>query len=146
LRRVLAAVLGVSLLGGSAASASAVSRPRAIASYCSPSGDLCYGIVDRSGAVYFELSTAARYFGRYRLCVRLVESPLHGGKPDDSPAWAERCGSFPVFRQRGSVWGSSVKFARQYPNLGRGTYRVTWKLGADPLGPSLRFRLPLGSR
>jgi hypothetical protein len=40
--------------------------------------------------------------------------------------------------------GWIVRFARNYPNVGRGLYRVTWKqLGGNPLGPTLRFRLPL---
>jgi hypothetical protein len=119
-------VLGFGLV---AATASAAPSPRAIASYCSPSGDVCYGILDRGGAVYLELTTFARYFGRYRLCVR-------------PPEGARRCGSFPVFR-RGSLWGSSVKYGRQFPVVGPGTYRVTWSLGSQPLGPTLRFRLPL---
>ena len=111
------------------AAAPAAERPRAVASYCSTSGDVCFGVIDRSGAVYLELSTAARYFARHRLCVR-------------PPTGVERCGSFPV-RRRSDGWGSAVKFSRQFPNVGPGTYRVTWKLGAQRLGPTLRFRLPL---
>ena len=114
-----------------AGSASAASTAKRIAVYCSPSGDLCFGIFDRGGAVYLELSTFARYFTRYRLCVR---TPAAGA--------AERCRSFPI-RRRGRVWGSTVKYGRQFPLTGRGTYRVTWRLGPRPLGPTLRFRLPL---
>jgi hypothetical protein len=116
-----------------AARGAAAPRQKTIASYCSPSGDVCLGIVNRSGAVHLELSTAARYFDRYRLCVR----PPGGGAVGPL-----RCGSFPVLR-RGPGWGSSVKYARQYPVVGPGTYRVSWRLGAKPLGPTLRFRLPL---
>jgi hypothetical protein len=47
-----------------------------------------------------------------------------------------------VFR-RGSGWGSSIKYARQFRLVGAGVYRVTWKLGEKALGPTLRFRLPL---
>jgi hypothetical protein len=108
----------------------AAQRPETIGSYCSPSGDLCFGVVNRSGAVYLEITTFARYFGRYRLCVR---PPAAG---------VERCGSFPIRRQ-GPVWGGSVRYGRQFPVMGPGLYRVTWKLGAKPLGPTLRFRLPL---
>ncbi len=124
-------VLALTLLLASGATAAPASAARAqpISSYCSPSGDICFGVVDRSGAVYLELSTFARYFDRYRLCVR-------------PPGRAERCGSFPVFR-RGLVWGSAVKFSRNFPNVGSGSYRVTWKLGPQRLGPTLRFRLPL---
>ena len=113
------------------AAASPSAKP--VAGYCSPSGDLCFGIFDRGGAVYLELSTFERYFRRYRLCVR---TPKAGAK--------ERCGSFPILR-RGRVWASTVKYGRRFPVNGRGTYRVTWRLGARPLGPTLRFRLPLSS-
>jgi hypothetical protein len=128
--RVLPAVLLAGALAATLAATATAARPRPVASYCSPSGDLCFGVIDRSGAVYLELSTFARYFGRYRLCVR-------------SPgAAADRCGSYPI-RRRGRLSGSSIKFARQFPNVGPGIYRVAWRLGADRLGPTLRFRLPL---
>ena len=107
----------------------AAPAPRTVASYCSPTGDVCYGAIDRSGAVYLELTTFAKYFGRYRLCVR----PASRG---------ETCRSFPV-RRRGQQWGSSVRWYRNFPAAGPGVYRVTWKLGTRPLGPALRFRLPL---
>jgi hypothetical protein len=119
-----------------AAAGSAAPRQTTIASYCSSSGDVCYGIFKRSGKVYLRITTAARYFGRYKLCVRLLP-------PGSDARHVQRCGSFPVFRQGGSTWGSSVNYARQYPVSVPGRYRVTWKLGATPLGPPLQFRLPL---
>ena len=115
----------VAASGFVAAAAPAASRPVTIASYCSPSGDVCFGVLNRSGAVYLEISTAARYFSRYTLCVT-------------PPTGRQRCGSFPLVGT-----SSSVKFARQFPVVGPGTYRVTWKLPTGPLGPTLRFRLPL---
>jgi hypothetical protein len=128
----LAVVVAATCAGAEVASAA--SGPKTIASYCSPSGDVCYGVISRGGAVYLEITTAARYFGRYKLCVR----PPGGGATG-----LQRCGSFPVVRRSGSLWGSSVKYSRQFPVTGPGTYRVTWKLRAQPLGPTLRFRLPL---
>jgi hypothetical protein len=110
--------------------------PKTIASYCSTSGDVCYGIFKRSGKVSLEITTAARYFNRYTLCVRRLP-------PRSTPAYAQRCGSFPVFRQSASTWGSRVNYARQYPLTFAGTYRVTWKLAGSALGPALRFRLPV---
>jgi hypothetical protein len=123
---VLAAVLATTAV--TASSAAAPAPRKVIASHCSASGDVCYGIVSRSGAVYFELTTAARYFLRYRLCVR-------------PPAGAARCR--PYSMRPGRMWMSAVKFGGQFPHSGRGVYRVTWRLGSSPLGPTLRFRLPL---
>jgi hypothetical protein len=102
---------------------------RRIASYCSPSGDVCYGIFDRQRVVRFELTTAARYFSRYRICVR-------------PPNGAATCKSFPVVA-RGQAFGGVVRWARNYPYRGPGAYRVTWRLGATALGRSLVFLLPL---
>jgi len=110
---------------------------KTIASYCSSSGDVCYGVFKRSGKVYLRIRTAARYFRRYTLCVRLLP-PAGSGEER-----YQRCGSFPVFRQGGGTWGSSVNYLRQYPIRTAGRYRVTWKLGATPFGPPLHFRLPL---
>ena len=107
-------------------------RTKTIASYCSSSGDVCFGVLNRGGKVSLEITTAAKYFNRYRLCVRRTR-----------PAAPQRCGLFPVFRQGGSTWGSRVNYARQFPVKSPGRYRVTWKLGSGPLGPALQFRLPL---
>ena len=127
LRALPAVAVSVLLVTGGASAAPP--RAAAVASYCSPSGDLCFGVINRSGAVYLELTTFARYFGRYRLCAR-------------PPAAAERCGSFPIRRQ-GRLWGSSVRYGRQFTVGAPGVYHVTWRLGAQRLGPTLRFRLPL---
>jgi hypothetical protein len=125
---VTVAATALALFSATTAAAAPV---RTIASYCSSSGDVCFGIFTRNRTVLLRISTAARYFSRYTLCVK---APGAG---------AARCGSFPVFRQGGGTWGSTVRHARQYPVPGPGVYRVTWKLSAQALGPTLRFRLPL---
>lgn len=130
---VILAVLAVAVSG---AAAPTRSPEKKIASYCSPTGDVCYGIFSRGGKVYLKITTAARYFKRYTLCVRFL--PANGG----GAVHALRCGSYPVFRQAGSTWGSSIDYARQYPVTDPGRYRVTWKL-QKALGPPLYFRLPL---
>lgn len=124
---LLAAVVGLA--------PSAASPGTRLASYCSPTGDLCYGVFGRRHRVYLRITTAARYFGRYTLCVRLL--PAGGGAEH-----ALRCGSFPVFRGGAGTWVSTINYARQYPITQPGRYRVTWKAG-PALGPSLTFRLPL---
>jgi hypothetical protein len=124
---VLAAIAAVAApAAGSSASAAAL---KPIASYCSPSGDLCYGIRNRSGAIHLEVTTFERYFTRYRLCVKPARA-------------AERCRAFPIRRQ-GRFFGSIVRWYGAFPSAGPGAYRVTWRLGTERLGPSLTFRLPL---
>jgi hypothetical protein len=106
--------------------------PKTIASHCSKSGDVCYGAVDRDGLVRLEITTAAKYFGRYTLCVR-------PGTQGAERFW--RCGSFPVFRH-GSTWSSSVRIDH-FPVVGPAVCRVAWKLRkGHPLGPSLLVRVP----
>jgi hypothetical protein len=134
-RRLVGSVLVAGILVVPAVSPAAAAAPiRTISSYCSSSGDVCYGIFTRNRVVLLGISTAAHYFSRYTLCVK---------GPGSGAAGYVRCGSFPVFRQSGATWGSTVRHARQYPALGPGTYRVTWKLNGQALGPTLRFRLPI---
>jgi hypothetical protein len=125
----LAALLAASVALGSAASASGAYEPkRYIARYCSPSGDLCYGIfrLTSSGRIVFQITTQERYFAGYRLCV----------KP---PTGAVRCRNFPINRQT-PIWGSHVYWRRYFGDHGPGVYRVTWSQNGMRLGPTLRFR------
>jgi hypothetical protein len=115
--------LAVALAAGSTASA-AVERPAA--AYCSPSGDVCYSVAAPRGVVTFRLTLAAKYFARYRVCVR-------------PPRGAATCKSFPV-RRTGTVYGGTVRWDRNFPSRGPGFYKVTWRLGTRPLGPALTFR------
>jgi hypothetical protein len=132
LAAVALVVLLVPFVAVAAAAGPVARSATTLASYCSSSGDVCFGVVRRAGVIRAEITTAAHYFNRYTLCVR---PPGTGG------AGLRRCGSFPVFRQGGSTWGSSVRLARQFPLTEPGICRVTWKLASGPLGPTLRFRL-----
>src|SRR6476646_1056088 len=106
--------------------------PKVSASSCSKSGDVCYAAVNRDGLVRLEITTAARYFGHYTLCVR-------PGTQGAERFW--RCGSFPIFRH-GPTWSSSVRLDHS-PVAGPTVCRVAWKLAkGHPLGPSLRVRVP----
>ena len=135
---MLSAALALLVAGGAAASSTG--RPKTVSSYCSTSGDICYGVTNRSGAVYFELNAAAKYFARYRLCRRAVVTGAAG-------AW--QCAGYPLVH-RGSAWGSQVKFRGRIPT-GGANYRAEWSYGGPPtkhkggtrLGPGLRFHLPL---
>jgi hypothetical protein len=118
----LAAGLAAAPLGSSA-------NQSRIASHCSASGDVCYGIFKgKLGAIRFRLTTAAKYFPRYRICVR----------PFGQTA---TCRSFPV-RKVGQNWGSNVSWQKNFPLGGPRRYAVTWKQRGHRLGPSLNFTLP----
>jgi hypothetical protein len=127
MRRLLLLAVGASLLGGVLAADGEPARRTPLKTYCSPSGDLCYGIVRRSGAIYLELTTFEKYFSTYRLCVT-------------PPGARERCRRYAVRRQ-GRLYGSIVRWRGNFPMTRAGVYRVAWKLRA-PLGPALRIRLP----
>ena len=104
----------------------AAPAPKPLASYCSPSGDVCYGAFRRGGVVRLQITTAARYFPRYTLCVQ-------------PPAGARRCGSFPVFRGAAGSGYGTVKLST-FGTPRPGVHRVTWRLASGPLGPTLRVR------
>ena len=125
MRLAFAAGLTAALIAAVPAGASNNAR---VKSYCSPTGDVCYGIF-RSGSTFsFRLTLAARYFSRYRICVR------PGGQQ-------ATCKSFPV-KKTGALWGGTVIWQRNFPVRGPRGYRVTWRHGARRLGPSLTFFLP----
>jgi len=125
LRKSLLLALVVGLLA--VVSAPAANQTR-VKSYCSRTGDVCYGIF-KSGSVYsFRLTLAAKYFQRYRICVRPLGEQA-------------KCKSFPV-KKTGPAWGGTVIWQRNYPVRGPRGYRVTWRQGATRLGPPLTFYLP----
>lgn len=100
---------------------------RVRARYCSPTGDYCTRTFKgRRGAQYLELRTAS-FRGRYFLCV----TPPGADAPD--------CRRF-TLRRSGDVFHSRVRWAANYPDEGRGRYRVVWRLGDQQLGPALGFR------
>jgi hypothetical protein len=123
-------MISIALLAGLAVAplASSANESR-IASRCSQSGDVCYGIFkDPGGLIRFQLTTAAKYFARYRICVR----PL---------GTAGTCKTFRV-RKVGADWGGKVIWQRNFPMRGPRRYVVTWKQNGRRLGPSLTFTLP----
>jgi hypothetical protein len=125
----LGAAVVVSLALLSAASASAAYKPeRYIAKYCSPTGDLCYGIfrLKSNDRIVFQITTQERYFARYRVCVK-------------APTGAKTCRNFPINSQT-PVHGSLVYWRRNFGDHGPGVYRVTWSQHGTRLGPTLRFR------
>lgn len=126
LRRSILLALAAGLVAAAPSSSADQTR---VKSYCSPSGDVCYGIFKNDASIYrFRLTLAAKYFSRYRVCVL----PL---------GETAKCKSFPV-RKTGASWGGTVVWQRNYPVRGPRGYRVTWRRGTHRLGPSLTFFLP----
>jgi hypothetical protein len=99
-----------------------------VKSYCSPSGDVCYGIFKTGSVFSFRLTLARKYFSRYRVCVR----PL---------GQQAKCKSFPV-KKTGASWGGTVVWQRNYPVRGpRAQVRAP---GNDAPRPAAHV-LPAGS-
>ena len=125
LRRSLLLALIVCLV---AAAPGAGADQTRVKSYCSETGDVSYVIFKTGGQYRFQLTLAAKYFARYRICVR----PL--GEQGT-------CKSFPV-KKTGAQWGGKVIWQRNFPVRGPRGYRVTWRQGTHRLGPPLTFFLP----
>lgn len=127
----LAALLlaGLGLLAATAPASAAYKPKRYLARYCSPSGDLCYGIFrqERLDRIVFQITTQERYFRSYRICVT-------------TPTGARRCRNFPLNRQT-PIYGSHVYWRRYFGDHGPGVYQVSWRTQSGTrLGPTLRFR------
>jgi hypothetical protein len=86
--------------------------------YCSSSGDVCIQVVAQKTDVQLKISTVAKYFTSYRLCVRGPKSKV--------------CKSFKV-HSTGPGYGSTVSWKTNFPNQGHGTYRATWSASAKTL-------------
>jgi hypothetical protein len=95
--------------------------------YCSGSGDLCYRAKDTGAATKLRITLAAHYFTRYRLCVT-------------PPAGARTCKRFRVRRTSHGLYDSTVRWAKQFPDAGPGTYHASWRSGGSALGPSVSFK------
>jgi hypothetical protein len=87
MKRLALSCVASALLAAPAASAAPAAR---LASYCSPSGDVCYGAFNRGGRLILQITTAARYFTRYTLCVTRL--PRGAGAAN-----AQRCGPLSAF-------------------------------------------------
>ena len=94
--------------------------------YCSPSGDLCYGAIGTGAKVNLRLTLMAGYFTRYRLCVTAPD-----GKRD--------CRRFRLHRIEHGMYDSKIRWARHFPNRGPGRYHARWRYAGGTLGPRVSF-------
>jgi hypothetical protein len=108
------------VLGAAAVAPSASAR----VSYCSSTGDFCTSVAKVQGVRYLRITSFA-FRGRVKICVRARK----GGPV---------CHSFRLTKA-GPAYGLNVRWRRYYPDRGPGTYRVSFFLGAQQLGPALSF-------
>jgi hypothetical protein len=120
-RTICAVLAALALLAAAATTAEARS------SYCSPTGDLCYGVRDTGAKVKLRITLIAHFFDRFRLCV----TAPGGGKVD--------CRSFRVHRIKKGLYESTVRWAAHFPARGPGNYRARWEQGGFALGPAVSF-------
>jgi hypothetical protein len=118
--RVLTPLAVAALAVAIPASASAKS------SYCSSSGDVCYGVVKGSSPVKLQIVLQAKYFSRFRLCIRSAN-----GFRD--------CRRFKVRKLKHGTYGRTVSWPKNFPYHGKGTYRARWYAGGQALGPAIKF-------
>ena len=95
--------------------------------YCSKTGDICQSVQKVDNVRKLRIATAAKYFGRFKLCVTA---------PDDS----KKCKEFRIFKE-GPIWARSVRWSRHFPKKGGGAYTVRWKptSGDGQYGHALGF-------
>ncbi len=112
------------LLGLVVAAAALAPAAAAKVSYCSPTGDYCTSVKKVRGIRFLTVETFA-FNGRVKICVR-------------DPKGGRVCHSFRMTKG-GPAYLLSIRWRRHYPDRGAGTYRVSFVLGAQRLGPVLTF-------
>jgi hypothetical protein len=112
------------LVGVVVAAAALAPAAAAKVSYCSPSGDYCTS-VKKVNSVRFLSVTSFAFGGRVKICVR-------------DPKGGRVCRAFRLAKS-GPAYVLNIRWRRHYPDRGAGTYRVSFFLGAQRLGPVLAF-------
>jgi len=112
---LVALVLGAAVVAPSAS---------AKVTYCSPTGDYCTSVAKTKGVRYLTVRSFA-FNGRIKICVR-------------DPKGGRVCHSFRMTKG-GPAYVLSIRWRRHYPDRGAGTYRVSFFLGTQRLGPVLAF-------
>ncbi len=96
--------------------------------YCSESGDICQSTRKVDGVRKLRIATAAKYFGRYRLCVTA---------PDDSTACRKG-----RMRKDGSIYRGAMRWRERFSHKGPGAYVVKWKfVSGGKIGRTLGFHV-----
>src|SRR3954451_3733092 len=95
-------------LAAAAAVAIIPATASAKSTYCSKSGDVCYSA--KGSPIKFRITTAAKYFSRYRLCVT-------------NPHGVRECHRFRIKPAAGGTYASVVTWPKYFRYGGKGTYR-----------------------
>jgi hypothetical protein len=111
----------------SAVAAALPATALARSSYCSQSGDVCYGVVKNSSPVKLQIVIAARYFNHYRLCIK---APKNRGT---------ECHRFSIHKAAHGSFASTVVWPKHFKYYGKGTYHASWSTGGASLGPAVAF-------
>ncbi|HEX2295961.1 MAG TPA: hypothetical protein VHN37_11705 [Actinomycetota bacterium] len=122
MRRIVVAAVAAALCAALVPAARAGHRPQ---EFCSESGDVCQSTKRVNGVRKLTITLGGKYFSRYKLCVKA---------PDD----ATTCKRFKI-KDQGSVYGSSVRWRKHFPDAGEGAYTVTWKNRGTRIGARLGF-------
>lgn len=93
-------------------------------SYCSKSGDVCYQA--KGSPIKLQITTAAKYFSRYRLCIT-------------NPHRVRECHRFRVHKANGGTYSSTISWPKHFAYGGKGTYKARWYAGGAALGPAVTF-------
>jgi hypothetical protein len=119
-------MLLVAAVGAGLGAAGLPATAGAATTYCSPTGDVCYGLVGSPPPVRLGITLAGHFFTRYRLCVT-------------GPDGGTDCHSFSVHAAPHGLFRSIVRWSRHFPNRGHGLYRARWRSGGHALGPPTTF-------
>lgn len=113
-RRPLLVLLAAALTLGVAAPAAP-----AATSWCSESGDQCWGTFKRDGKRYVSVTYAARYKTSEKLCVK-------------APTGDRDCVTRKLKRGKFDTWALTLRWSTNFPNRGKGTYELE-SPGPEPI-------------
>ena len=116
MKRTLIVVVAAALLVPATASAGST--------YCSKSGDVCYQA--KGSPIKLQITTAAKYFSRYRLCIT-------------NPHGVRECHRFRVHAAKAGTYSSTVSWPKHFAYGGKGTYKARCYAGGNQLGPAVSF-------
>jgi hypothetical protein len=99
-----------------------------VASYCSPTGDFCHSVADRSGEVILSMGQFPFDSDRYRICVI-------------DPTRTRECETFQWSEPRNGYYTGEVTLLDNFAISEPGTYRAFWTADGYKVGKPLEFRM-----